>query len=652
MNFLSKPHLLDRCIAAALFLTAFCVYLRTLCPTIYWGDCGELATAAYSLGVTHPTGYPVWCMLAKLWTLILPIGTTIWRLNVLSALLGALAIPCLYGFSRCVGAARPIAAAAAGMFAFSLTFWQQCLFCETYSLTAFYTSLLLFLTARWRMRGLQANDLKLLALAYGFAVTNHQINTLFVPGFIAFILMTDRRLLALRDRAVRKQWAATLAIALAPLLSYAYLPIRAAAKPAANWGDITSPFAFWFHITGRQYADAMFHTKLPEVLGKLAEWFFGLGRELTWVGVALAFVGLILLWVRREHRPLALLLSWILLADVVYTINYGIYNAYIYFIPSYLVLCVTAGFAMTEAWVVIQRGIEPSKRPAFAGLAAACALALTPFQAIRHWTINDLSHTWMCYDYGRNLLSTVPKGGLLIDNGRDTSAFAITYLQRVEGYRTDVTLVKRGMLAGVYNPKYHRWVTGWYLSDLVREDKDLASIFPDGAVSIHQATREEPLRRVIEHCLTTNRPLFILGPSDDPPIHYERGKQIAVQAYLEKTGELAQIGLLTQIFPHGKRPPLPALLATTKSVWRGYSLRGVYDGMYLTDDFLTGIALDYASGETARGRVAFMSGDLDEAQIAFGDVLHLFKSSEAEQTLERIAALRGKRSKVAEARAN
>ena len=49
------------------------VYLFTLAPTITFGDSGELATAAYTLGVAHPPGYPLWLILAKLFSFI-PIG--------------------------------------------------------------------------------------------------------------------------------------------------------------------------------------------------------------------------------------------------------------------------------------------------------------------------------------------------------------------------------------------------------------------------------------------------------------------------------------------------------------------------------------------------------------------------------------------------
>src|SRR3569833_1104060 len=150
---------LDSLIAAHLFATVLAVYLYTLCPTLYWGDCGELAAAAYTLGIAHPTGNPFWCLLAKAWTHIFPFGSIVWRLNVLSAIFGAAAVSVLYGFARTIGSPRTLSWLAASMFAFSFAFWQQCLIAETYTLTALYTSSLLLLAARWRARGCKPVDL-------------------------------------------------------------------------------------------------------------------------------------------------------------------------------------------------------------------------------------------------------------------------------------------------------------------------------------------------------------------------------------------------------------------------------------------------------------------------------------------------------------
>src|SRR4051812_29274974 len=61
------------------------VYLRTMCRTIYVGDSGELAAAVHVLGIPHPPGYPLYVLLGKLFSVLVPIGKPALRLNLFSA---------------------------------------------------------------------------------------------------------------------------------------------------------------------------------------------------------------------------------------------------------------------------------------------------------------------------------------------------------------------------------------------------------------------------------------------------------------------------------------------------------------------------------------------------------------------------------------
>lgn len=63
-------------------LPSYILYVRTLAPTVTSEDSGELITAAYTLGIAHPPGYPLWCILGKLFSLI-PLGNVAWRVNLL-----------------------------------------------------------------------------------------------------------------------------------------------------------------------------------------------------------------------------------------------------------------------------------------------------------------------------------------------------------------------------------------------------------------------------------------------------------------------------------------------------------------------------------------------------------------------------------------
>ena len=58
----------DAVLCLALALGALILYLSTLLPGIGSGDTAEFQRVAPTLGVAHPTGYPLYTMLGWLWS--------------------------------------------------------------------------------------------------------------------------------------------------------------------------------------------------------------------------------------------------------------------------------------------------------------------------------------------------------------------------------------------------------------------------------------------------------------------------------------------------------------------------------------------------------------------------------------------------------
>src|SRR5881275_3172558 len=88
--------------AAALTLAAgfLLIYLRTLCPTVYLGDSGEICTAIATGGVPHPPGYPLFSLLGRVALVIIPFGEPAFRLGCLVAAAAAAAVGGLYLCAR------------------------------------------------------------------------------------------------------------------------------------------------------------------------------------------------------------------------------------------------------------------------------------------------------------------------------------------------------------------------------------------------------------------------------------------------------------------------------------------------------------------------------------------------------------------------
>jgi len=185
------------------FTISFATYVYTLQPTVGLEDSGELITGAYKLGVPHPPGYPMWSILSKILTFI-PLGDVAYRVNLLSALCGALAAGMLalvlsktgdlffseeeqelkkhhlfpafekFGLTtpRLVNSLCAITAGV--LFAFTPGTWSQSTIAEVYALNSFYMTLIVTLSLVLMFNPQRRGVFYLIAFFFAQAITNHQ----------------------------------------------------------------------------------------------------------------------------------------------------------------------------------------------------------------------------------------------------------------------------------------------------------------------------------------------------------------------------------------------------------------------------------------------------------------------------------------------
>src|SRR5512134_564464 len=92
----------DFLLAGLIGLGAMSLYVRTLAPSLLWGDSAEFQTLSYTLGMTHPSGYMTHIMIGKLFTYV-PVGNIAYRVNLMSAAFAALAVAQVYAIVRLLG---------------------------------------------------------------------------------------------------------------------------------------------------------------------------------------------------------------------------------------------------------------------------------------------------------------------------------------------------------------------------------------------------------------------------------------------------------------------------------------------------------------------------------------------------------------------
>src|SRR5437660_1928409 len=109
--------------AAVVVGAAALLYFLTAARDIVVGDTPELITAAVTLGVPHPPGFPLFTMLGHLFSL-LPLGPIPFRVNLLAATCDALTVGVVYLTALRLSGNCFAAAVAALTLAVSRVFWS------------------------------------------------------------------------------------------------------------------------------------------------------------------------------------------------------------------------------------------------------------------------------------------------------------------------------------------------------------------------------------------------------------------------------------------------------------------------------------------------------------------------------------------------
>ena len=425
-------------VAGLLGLVSFAVYFRTLAPSIVGGDSSELAAAAFTAGVPHPTGYPLYMLLARAFLHAFPVGSVAYRMNLLAALSGSAAVALIYLLMLRVCRSRCAGVAATLMFAFSRTFWSQAIIAEHYTFQVFTMAATLGCVLAWDRRG-DRRWLWTSAVVYGLCLTHHMMSLLLAPGLLFFALTSRHRAQFLREL----RW--TLPLLLLPLSLYLYLPLAALRDPPMNWGDPRTWDRFVAHVTGRQYHHAMFHMTRAQLWKQVKNYAGFMPAQFHLAFLWLAPLGA---WsLARRHRRLFGLTLLVYLVNVIYALNYFIYNVEIYYLPSHLMvaLWIGCGLRQTGAWLGLicrRLALRPVRRRALNALSGAALLILPVTLLVANWSANDRHADWGSLAYAHAALAkeVLKPNTILIGEG-DDGYFPLLYAHFIENQRPDVTLL-------------------------------------------------------------------------------------------------------------------------------------------------------------------------------------------------------------------
>lgn len=237
-NFILKYSILI--LAFLSFLIPFIIYLLTLERKLVGGDTSWYALQIPKMQIFVPTGYPTFSLLGKLIT-YLPVGDLAYRLNLFSAIFGALTILFLFLSINKLVKNELISLISSFTFAFVYPFWSVANRLEFDTLNSFFIALVVF-SALLYNGSRERNHLYFFFFCLGLSLTNHPIAFFITPAFLIYIIIINPRIF--RNLKVIP---ISLLCFILPLLSYIYLPIRS----LQGYGSVTSFKTFIYYVTGR-----------------------------------------------------------------------------------------------------------------------------------------------------------------------------------------------------------------------------------------------------------------------------------------------------------------------------------------------------------------------------------------------------------------
>lgn len=373
------------------FLVPLGVYTACLSSSVAFWDTGEMETVPYILGIAHQTGFPVFVLTGWVFSHLFPFGTVAWRLSFMSAIAMALAARMVFAALRELEIPASVALGASLVFALVDIVWERGSRTEVQAFATMFAAIGCVCAIRWQ-RTANPRALFGLCASIGLGIATHAIELMLVPGFVLIILSRVKELTA-------KRALAGTALLVVPLLTYLYIPLRAAyvlahhvdptlalglppGRPFWDYNDPSSLSKFWYYINGDK-ADV--NSGLAGMLS-LARWgsvwseySSTLWEQFGPAAIAAALVGLVIALVRWPILMASLTVSALL--PVLFVLNFDEADVQRYFLFSLWLFSVFAGIGASGIFYALLR---KQKR-------AAAALAALSLMGIVVWlgTVNQ-----------------------------------------------------------------------------------------------------------------------------------------------------------------------------------------------------------------------------------------------------------------------
>ncbi len=450
-----------------IFLAINLIYLFTTSLDYQWGDGIELTISSNKLGVCHPTGYPLYAIIGKIFT-SLPFGTIAFRMHYFSAVTSSLTVLflflILYEILRITLKNNnqgmtifhlTLIAALSFLLGISRDFWMHSNVAEVYSLSCLFMVLFIYLAIRFLITN-SMNYLITSAFIIGLGLTNHLLMVALVPVFLMIVWM-KRRVITPKILII------SVFFLFVGLSCYIYLLIRALKSPIMNWGNPINLKNFLWVITGEQFKITRYSlTNGIGFLNELLKAFLLIGEQ--WFdltdktfllkasvsGLILIVFIIALFYIVKKNRAVGLLIITVFIFTFALTMTHRIPDNEGYFLINYA--CIIIAVSSLVINLLSSSMINKlSRRVSISIILIAFIIAIY----ITNLSYCNRKDYFYAENYGKFVMRGLAPDSMIITGG-DNDIYSLWYQKYIENNRKDVTIFGANFIASKWYQNYFR----------------------------------------------------------------------------------------------------------------------------------------------------------------------------------------------------
>jgi len=424
----------------SLFIILLTIYLKTLLPTVSGWDTGEFQTITYSLDIAHPTGYPAYILLGKLFITIFPFFSVAWKMNFFSALCTITGCIVLFLLNYNLTKNHFCSFTSSLILGLNPTIWRTSLRADPHTLHLLFICIIFFLIFKM----IHKKRIKLFPITcflVGISLGNHMLTIFTLPA--VFLTLTT---IFFANKNINKSLHITLLslfVLLLGLSVYILLPILGTIKkPLTTNYQINNFQNFKRHVLGQDFQGFVKGWVKGDFLLSL-KYYLSVHSVYFPILVSLtALIGFLILF--YEKFKISFLFTITFFLTLIFSLKYPNADLERYFMVPFLIFIIWFNYGISFMNRFAKNLFPKKTYLNKLSLFFFCCLFLIPVIAFYSFNFRknyfelDQSKNFHNLSHAYETFNNIDKNGIIISWW--SPATPLWYLQKVEGIRKDVKI--------------------------------------------------------------------------------------------------------------------------------------------------------------------------------------------------------------------